>query len=324
MNHQRRQLILGAAGLAATRAFAQGGYPNKTIQWIVPYAAGGGTDIVARTVAQAMGPALGQTIVVENKPGANTAIGAGAVAQAAADGHVIGSADNATLALNQHLFPKLGYAPEKDFVCVGGLARFPYALLVHPAVPLQNFREFIEAGKARSGSLSYGTPGLGGPNHVAMELLQQRTGARFNHVPYKGAAPGLQDLVAGQIQFMLVDTASSMSFIKAGKLRALAVSMPQRLAVLPEVPTVAESGLPDFEAYSWQGMIAPVATPAAAVERLSAELMKAVKSEAVGKRLAEIGVEPAPATSAEFTRLVRAQAAMWGEVIRKANIKLDA
>jgi tripartite-type tricarboxylate transporter receptor subunit TctC len=171
--------------------------------------------------------------------------------------------------------------------------------------------------------MSYGTPGLGGPNHVAMELLQQRTGARFVHVPYKGAAPGLQDLVAGQIQFMLVDTASSMSFIKAGKVRALAVSMLQRLSVLPDVPTVAEAGLPDFEAYSWQGVIAPAATPAAIVERLSQELMKAVKSEAAGKRLAEIGVEPAPATSAEFTRHARTQAAFWGEVIRTAGIKLE-
>ncbi len=323
MSMQRRHLLLGAAGLAATRAFAQGGYPTKAIQWIVPYPAGGGTDIVARTVAQAMGPALGQTLVVENKPGANTAIGAAAVAQGAADGHVLGSADNATLALNQHLFPKLVYAPEKDFAFVGGLARFPYALLVNPSVPLQSFREFIEAGKSRPGTLSYGTPGLGGPNHVAMELLQQRTGARFNHVPYKGAAPGLQDLVAGQIQFMLVDTASSMPFIKAGKLRALAVSMPQRLAVLPEVPTVAEAGLPGFEAYSWQGVIAPAATPAVVIERLSAELMKAVRSEAVVRRLAEIGVETAPASSAEFTRHVQAQAAMWGEVIRKAGIRLE-
>lgn len=323
MNPQRRRLVLGAAGFAAGSAFAQGGSSSRPIQWIVPYAAGGGTDIVARTVAQALGPALGQTLVVENRPGANTAIGAAAVAQAAPDGHVIGSADNATLALNPHLFPKLAYAPERDFVCVGGLARFPYALLVHPSLAVQTFREFIDTGKSRPGALSYGTPGLGGPNHVAMELLQQRTGARYNHVPYKGAAPGLQDLVAGQIQFMLVDTASSMPFIKAGRLRALAVSMPQRLAVLPEVPTIAEAGLPDFEAFSWQGLIAPAATPAATVERLSTELMKAVKSEAVGRRLAEIGVEPAPATSAEFTRLVRAQAAMWGDVIRRANIRLE-
>lgn len=323
MKLQRRQLILGAAGLAATRAFAQGAYPSKTIQWVVPYAAGGGTDIVARTVAQAMGPALGQTIVVENKPGANTAIGAASVAQAAADGHVIGSADNATLALNQHLFPKLAYAPEKDFVFVGGLARFPYALLVHPAVPLQNFREFVEAGKVRPGALSYGTPGLGGPNHVAMELLQQRTGARFNHVPYKGAAPGLQDLVAGQIQFMLVDTASSMPFIKAGKLRALAVPSRQRIAVLPDVPTIAEAGYPDFDLQPWTGFFGPANVDKSIVAALSVAMKEILAQPDVAERLAGLAMVPAFTTPEEFADMIRKSIALWKDIAARTKIVVE-
>ncbi|UZG44389.1 Bug family tripartite tricarboxylate transporter substrate binding protein [Caldimonas thermodepolymerans] len=325
MSLNRRDLLLATAGLAvATRPWTQAAFPSKPIQWIVPYAAGGGTDIVARTVAEQMGAALGQTIVVDNKPGANTAIGASALARSPADGYTVGSADNATLALNQHLFNRLTYTPEKDFAFVGGLARFPYALLVHPDQPFRTFKELVQAGKSKPGSLSYGSPGLGGPNHVAMELLQQRTGATFVHVPYRGAAPGLQDLISGQIQFMLVDTASSMQFIKAGRVRALAVSMPERLAALPDVPTVHEAGLPNFEAYSWQGMIVPTGTPAPVIQRLSQELMKAVNSVSVGKRLAEIGVEPAPSSSEEFAKHVKDQAALWGDVIRSANIRLES
>lgn len=317
--------ILAAMALAAapTLSAAADGYPASPVRWVVPYAAGGGTDVIARTLAAPVSQALGQTVVVDNKPGANTMLGAQEVARAKPDGLTVGSADNATLALNQHLYTRLPYNPERDFEYVGGFARFPYALLVHPSVPARSLKELLELARKEPGRLSYGTPGTGGPNHVAMEQLQQRTGVKFTHVPYRGAAPGLQDLMGGQIQFMLVDTASSQAFVKSGKLRALAVSYPLRLAAFPDVPTFDEAGVPDFVAFSWQGLIAPAGTPKAIVTRLNTELVQALSSEPVQRRLAELGVEPAPSTPEEFAALVKQQAGVWGKVIQEAQIKLE-
>lgn len=316
---------LAAMALAAAPALARAadGPSTAPVRWVVPYAAGGGTDVIARTLAAPMAQQLGQTIVVDNKPGANTMLGAQEVARARPDGLTVGSADNATLALNQHLYAKLPYNPERDFEFVGGFARFPYALLVHPAVPAKNLKELLDLARKEPGKLSYGTPGTGGPNHVAMEQLQQRTGVKFTHVPYRGAAPGLQDLMGGQIQFMLVDTASSQAYVKSGKLRALAVSYPQRLAAFPDVPTFAEAGVPDFVAFSWQGLIAPAGTPRPVIARLNQALLQALSTEAVQRRLAELGVEPAPSSPEEFAALVRQQAGLWGKVIQDAQIRLE-
>lgn len=316
---------LAAMALAAAPALARAadGPSTAPVRWVVPYAAGGGTDVIARTLAAPMAQQLGQTIVVDNKPGANTMLGAQEVARARPDGLTVGSADNATLALNQHLYAKLPYNPERDFEFVGGFARFPYALLVHPAVPAKNLKELLDLARKEPGKLSYGTPGTGGPNHVAMEQLQQRTGVKFTHVPYRGAAPGLQDLMGGQIQFMLVDTASSQAYVKSGKLRTLAVSYPQRLAAFPDVPTFAEAGVPDFVAFSWQGLIAPAGTPRPVIARLNQALLQALSTEAVQRRLAELGVEPAPSSPEEFAALVRQQAGLWGKVIQDAQIRLE-
>ncbi|MEF7614043.1 tripartite tricarboxylate transporter substrate binding protein [Aquincola sp. MAHUQ-54] len=323
----KRRFLTTLAALAATAspllAGAADNYPAGPVRWVVPYAAGGGTDVIARTLAAPVALALGQTIVVDNKPGANTMLGAQEVSRAKPDGLTVGSADNATLALNQHLYAKLPYNPERDFEFVGGFARFPYALLVHPDVPARTLKELLELARKEPGKLSYGTPGTGGPNHVAMELLQQRTGTRFTHVPYRGAAPGLQDLMGGQIQFMLVDTASSQAYVKAGKLRALAVSYPKRLAAFPDVPTFAEAGVADFSAFSWQGLIAPAGTPKPLITRLNKELVQALSTEAVQRKLADLGVEPAPSSPEEFAALVREQAGLWGKVIRDAQIRLE-
>mgnify|MGYP003577836548 CR=1 FL=1 len=310
--------VASLAGAASAQAF-----PTQPLRWIVPYPAGGGTDVVARTLAHEMQQSLGQPIAVDNRPGANTIVGADVIAKSKGDGYTIGSADNATLALNQSLYAKLPYDPGKDFVVVGGIARFPYVMLVGPKVDARNLQELLERARKAPGSVSYGTPGLGGPNHVAMEQLQQRTGVSMTHVAYRGAAPALQDLLAGQIDCMLVDTGSSMPHIKAGKLRALAVAYDRRLSPVADVPTFAEAGVKDFSAFSWQYLIAPASTPRPVVERLGAALAQALEQEPVRRKLAELAIEPAPAFSAEASRFVAGEAQRRGAVIRTANIKLD-
>ena len=295
-------------------------YPDKTITWVVPYPAGGGTDVVARALSNEMGKAMGQSIVIENKPGANTAIGASQVARASPDGYTVGSADNATLALNQHLFPQLSYSPTSDFEYVGGIARFPYVLVVNPSVPANTLEELLALAKKNPGTISYGSPGVGAPNHVAMALLQQRTGTDFLHVAYRGAAPVMQDLIAGQIQFALIDTASSIQYINSKRVRPIAVSTEKRLASLPDVPTFAEVGVPDFIAFSWQGMIVPKNTPAPVIEKLNKALNSALASESVTRSLSTMGVEPAGSSAADFRRFVGDQDQLWGKVIRDANI----
>jgi len=298
-------------------------YPDRSVSWVVPYAAGGGTDVVARALANQMSGPLGQSIVVENKPGANTAIGASFIARANADGYTVGSADNATLALNQHLFSKLTYTPSADFSFVGGLARFPYVLVVHPDVPVNTIDDLLRMAKEKPGTISYGSPGMGGPNHIAMELLQQRTKVEFLHVAYRGAAPVMQDLVAGQIQFSLIDTASSMPYIQSRRVRPIAVSTEERLGSLPDVPTFAEAGVPDFIAFSWQGMIAPKGTPPAAIDRLNKELNEALGNAKVQETLSSMGVQATPTTPGEFRDFVKQQDALWGDVIKRAGIALE-
>ena len=297
-------------------------YPDRSISWIVPYAAGGGTDVVARTLANEMSKSLGQPIVIENKPGANTAIGASQVARAKNNGYTVGSADNATLALNQHLFPKLTYSPESDFEFVGGLARFPYVLVVNPGLKVNSVDDLLKLAKEKPGAISYGSPGMGGPNHVAMELLQQQTGTKFLHVAYRGAAPVMQDLIAGQIQFALIDTASSIQYIQSKRVRPLAVSTEQRLSSLPEVPTFKQAGVANFVAFSWQGMIVPKNTPTHIIDKLNSALNIALSSKKVDEALSAMGVEKAPTTPAAFSQFVGGQDQLWGKVIEEAQITL--
>lgn len=323
MPFTRRQIgALGASLVLTPLARAQP-YPSQPVRWIVPYPAGGGTDVVARTIAAEMQQLLGQPFVADNRPGANTIVGADAIAKSRPDGYTIGSADNATLALNPGLYSRLPYDPGRDFSIVGGIARFPYVLVVRDTSAYRDLQDLMQGARKAPGAVSYGSPGLGGPNHVAMELLQQRTGIRLNHVPYRGAAPGIQDLLAGQVDCMLVDTGSSMSHIQAGKLRALAVAHERRLDPLPDVPTFAEAGIAGFKAFSWQFLVAPAGTPAAAAAVLGDALNKALGQAGVKKRLLDLGIEPAAMNGEEAARFVAAEAALWGGVIRKAGIKLE-
>ncbi len=324
----RRQHLLQLASLAALanlpRSASAQAWPKEPIKWIVPFPAGGGTDVVARMLAGAMGTALGQTIVIENKPGAGTMIAGDALARSPADGYTVGTVDVSTVALAPSLYAKVPYKPEKDFAYIGGTTVFPFVLVVNPAVPAKNLRELLALAKAKPGELKYATPGAGGPNHLGMELLQRTAGIKLLHVPYRGDAPALQDLMGGQVDMYLVNTAASLPHIRSGKLRPIALAMAKRSAVLPDVPSFAEAGVPNFEAYAWQGLAAPAGMPPDVVRRLNAELNKALASDEVKKKLAEMGVEPSPTSPEQFTQHVRAQAAHWGGVIRAAGIQLES
>lgn len=317
----RRLLALAALSLAATAATAQS-WPTQPIRWIVPYPAGGGADVVARTVASGIEKPLGQTIVVENRPGAATIIGATAISQAEPSGYVIGTADSGTLAYNPTLYAKLAYDPSK-FTYIGGIAKFPLLLAVNVNSPYKTVDDVIQAAKKEPGKLTAASAGAGSPHHLALELFKQRTGANLLHVPYKGAAPAIQDLLGGQVDVMFIDLAAGLPNVKAGKLRVLAAATPERVAVLPDTPTMAEQGVSDFTAYAWQGLVAPGGLPEPVVKKLSAELDAALKSPAVSQKMLDMGVIPMPLSAQEFKAYADKERTAWAEVIKKANIKLE-
>ena len=324
---QRRTLLsaLAAAGAstAAPWASAQADYPNQLIRWVVPYPAGGGTDVLARTVAEAMRQTLGQQIVVDNRPGASTNIGGQAVATAKADGYTIMSADNAILAYNEHLFSKLPFSPQNDFTYVGGISRFPLALVVHPSFEAKTMKEFLAYVRANPGKVNYASPGNGSPHHLAMEMFKNRTKTFLTHIPYRGAAPAMADVMGGQVPCMFLDLASGLSVIQSGKVRALAIGSAKRIATLPDVPTLGEVGVADTEVFAFQGILGPKGLPASVTQRLNADLNKALASPAVVKRMQDFGMEALPGTPEQFRALARAEAKRWGEVIKTAGVKLD-
>lgn len=316
-----RRPMLAIAVLSLPLAAAA--FPDKTIEWVVPYPAGGGSDVVARTLAEPMGKTLGQTIVVNNKPGAATNIGADYVAKAKADGHVMLTADTATLAANPFLYAKLPYDVEKDFAPVGLMARFPMLLVVNAGVPVQTLAEFTAWAKAQPGGINYATPGSGSPHHLATELFRERSGLKLTHVPYRGAAPAVQDVIGGQVPFMFADTASAYPHIQSGKLRAIGVASPKRVAGFDTVPTLAEQGMKDFEAYAWQGLVVPAATPPAAVAALSKALVESLGTTAVKARFQTLGLEALSSTPAQMAAYAKRERDKWGPVIRANNIRLD-
>ncbi|SHH42710.1 Bug family tripartite tricarboxylate transporter substrate binding protein [Pollutimonas bauzanensis] len=315
----RAMLILSATGVAG---LAHAAWPERSVQWVVPYPAGGGSDVIARLVATSLEKALGQTVVVENKPGAGTIIGASYIQNAKPDGYVFGTADSGTLAFNPWLYSTLQYDPLK-FTYIGGLARFPLMLAVNQDSPYKTVQDLIAAARKDPGKLTASSAGAGSPHHLALEMFKQRAGADIAHVPYKGAAPAIQDLIGGQVSAGFVDSAAALSNIKAGKLRVLAVATPERLALLPDVPTMAEAGVKDFNAYAWQGLVGPAGMPEDAVDRLNADLQAALKSEDVQARITGMGVEPMPMSASAFKAYADKQREEWGGVIKAAGIKLD-
>ena len=322
---QRRHFIsLAPAALAAPWARAQGGWPAQQIRWIVPYPAGGGTDVLARAISEAMRPLLNQqAIVVDNRPGAATNIGADLVAKSRPDGYTVMSADNAVLAFNEHLFAKLPFDPAKDFSYIGAFGRFPLALVVNPQFPARSLKEFLDYARANPGKLDYASPGNGSPHHLAMELFKARTKTFLTHIPYRGAAPALKDVMAGQVPCMFLDLPAGLPAIASGKVRALAIGSAKRVAQLPDLPTLAESGVKNSEVYAFQGLLGPAGLAPEVVGKLNGAINAALTDAAVVKRMQEYGMEAQPGTPRQFFEMARAESKRWGAVIQAAGVKLS-
>jgi tripartite-type tricarboxylate transporter receptor subunit TctC len=316
----RRFALFGTALTLGLAAHAQEARP---LEWVVGYAAGGGSDIVARSVAEQMARSLGQPLIINNKPGAATNIAADYVAKSKDPAHTLLTADFATLAANPSLFSKLPYDAEKDFAPVGLLARFPLILVVAPNVPATNYKEFVAWARSSSAPVAYASAGAGSPHHLATELLRERTGLKFSHVPYRGAAPAVQDLLGGQLPFGLMDSASVQQYISSGKLKAIGVASPQRLKTMNEIPTLAEQGLTGFEACAWQGLVVPASTPPEQVARLNKALLAALDSTPVKARFQTLSLEALPGTPQQMARYAKAERERWGKLIRDNGIKLD-
>ena len=317
------QALALSGAMLSTPALADDNWPAQPIRWVVPYPAGGGTDVVARTLAQAITPALGKQVVIDNRPGAATIVGADAVAHSRPDGYTVLTADTATLAANPSLYKKLPYDAGKDFVHVGMIARFPLILVANPNFPARTLKEAVDYARQNPGKVNFASPGAGSPHHLAMELFMEQTGTRMVHVPYKGAAPAVQDLLAGQVDVMFLDLAAGQQNVLGGKLRALGAATPKRLPALPQVPTIAEGGIAGFEAYAWQGVVAPAGTPKPIVARLNSELVKALKTPDVQKRFEGIGVEPVASTPEAVAQFAGAEAERWGKVFRTKGLTVD-
>jgi tripartite-type tricarboxylate transporter receptor subunit TctC len=308
-------LALGSTALAAAN--------DKPLEWVVGYAAGGGSDVVARAIAESMGTSLGRTIIINNKPGAGTNIAAEYVARSKDYGNLVFSADFATLAANPSLFSKLSYNAEKDFQPVGLLVRFPMFLVVSNQVPVSNYKEFVVWAKAQTDGVNWASAGPGSPHHLVGELFREQSGLKLTHVPYRGAAPAITDVVGGQVPAMWVDSATAYPFLNGGKLKAIGVASPQRVATMPEVPTFNEQGLKGFEGYAWQGLVVPTGTPPEVVSSLSKALQTALNSTTVKARLQALGVEPLPGTPAQMASYAKTEREKWGRVIKQVGVKLD-
>lgn len=318
-----RRIFLSLALAAAGSAFAQAEYPSKPVKWLVGFPAGGGTDFLARTVGHQLSQQLGQPVLIENKPGAASSIAAEAAAKSPADGYTVLTADNAVLIFNPVLYKKLGYDPVKDFAPVGLMARFPLILAVHPGSGINTVQQWIDEVKKQPGRLSYASPGVGTPHHMAMELIKQRLNLFIVHVPYRGAAPAVQDVAGGQVPMMIVESGGGLPMIKAGKLRPLAVVSAKRMPVLPDVPTFAELGYKDLEVYAWQGVVVPKATPKPIVDKLSVELQRAVNTPDVKRKLMEFGMEVNPSDATLMATYTSLETSLWHPLVKQRGIRAD-
>jgi tripartite-type tricarboxylate transporter receptor subunit TctC len=298
-------------------------YPTAPIRIVVPFTPGGSTDILARAIGQKLTQAWGQPVIVDNVPGAGGAIGAEKVARAAPDGYTLLMGHIGTLAVNPSLYPKLPYDPVKSFAPVAWVARVPNVLVVHPSVDAKTVGELVALAKARPGTFNYGSGGNGSAANLAGEYFNLKTGSQMVHVPYRGTAPAVTDLVGGQIQVMFTGAPAVLPQVKTGQLRALAVSSPQRMAALPQLPTVAESGYPDFEADQWYGVVAPAGTPAAVVARLNTAINQSLSSPELATRLQAEGAEATPTTPEAFGALIRREIGRWRPVIQSGRVKAD-
>jgi len=307
--------------LLSTSVLAQA-YPTKPIRFVVSFPPGGSSDLISRAIAPRMSEKLGQPVIVENRPGAGGMIGVDAVAKAPPDGYVIGLAAAGALSSNIHLYPKMPFHPEKDLAPLSMLAMIPFFLVAHPSQPA-SLKELIEKAKASPGALSYGHGGQGSTMHLAGELLNMMASIKVQAVPYKGSGPVSADVLGGQVQLGVVDVPSAIANVKAGKIRALAVTTKRRITAAPDVPTFEEAGLPGYEAIGWFGAVAPAGTPKEIVNRLNSEIRAALTTPEVRERALSAGAEPFPTSPEEFAAIIRDETKKWGEVVRTAGIKLQ-
>lgn len=310
---------LAAMCILANFSYAQ----TKPVEWVVGYAAGGGSDIVARTISEGMGKSLNRTIIINNKPGAGTNIATDYVARSRDFGNIIFTADFATLAANPFLFNKLTYNTEKDFQSVGMLVRFPMYLVVSNEVPVNNYKEFLVWAKAQPNGVSYGSAGPGSPHHLIGEYFREKSGLNLVHVAYKGAAPAIQDVVGNQIPAMWIDSATVLPFIAAKKVKVIGVASAKRIPLTPEIATFAEQGLKNFEGYAWQGLVVPTGTSADQTAGFAKALQDSLASTSIRARLQALGVEPMAGTPDQMDKFVKTERAKWGDVITKVGVKLD-
>ncbi len=316
-----------AATLTATMAAAafgvqaQDAYPSKPIRLVVPFTPGGVTDSSGRLIADFLGKRLGQQVVVDNKPGASGNIGTAQVVAAAPDGYTLLLAFDGTMVINPHVFAKVPFDTLKDFAPVGRIGAATLILVAHPEVPVKSLQDVIALGKTKP--LAYGTSGIGGTPHIAGEMLAQRTGAKLEHVPYKGGGQAMTDVMGGSIPLVYTAVAGAQGHVKSGKLKAIAVSGARRSSSLPDVPTFIESGIADFVVDSWVGLLAPAGTPAAVVTRLNTELNAVLNDPAVRERLAVLGIDPTPGTPEQFRQQMQKDLAAYGPIVKAAAIKID-
>jgi tripartite-type tricarboxylate transporter receptor subunit TctC len=318
--------VMAAAMLAAAAhgvAFAAQAYPTRPIRIVVAYTPAGATDILARVIGQKMNEAWGQPVIIENRPGANGNIGTEYAAKAAPDGHTFLMTTAGPHGINPSLYRKLGYDAVKDFTAVSLVALVPNILVVNNALPAKSVKELIAYAKANPGKLSYGSPGAGSTAHLSMELFKSMTGTNLVHVPYKGSAGVLTDVMGGQIAATMDNMPAYLPQVKAGKIRALAVTPNKRSPAAPDIPTVAEAGVPGYNSSAWFGLVAPAATPKDVVSKLSAETARILQLPDVKSRLSELGAEPIGGTPEQFSAHIKAEIEKWAKVIKEANVELQ-
>jgi len=309
-------------GLAVMPAFAQAPYPNRPVRMVVPFPPGASNDVIGRAIAERLQEALGQPIVVDNRGGAGTTIGTHLVAKSPPDGYTL-MFTSVSYTTNAAVQPKLPFDPIADFTGITMIGRAPMLLVVHPGVPAKTAKELLALARARPGSINYASNGIGTIPHLLVEILVRDAKLDLVHVPYKGLGAALTDLVAGQVHMLIASPPSVYPQVKAGKLRAIAVSTAQRSAFAPDLPTIAESGVPGYVAQQWWGMFAPAATPRAIVDRLQLEVGRILATDDIRRRLSAEGAEPAPMASAEFTALVKTEIAMWSKIVKERGIRAE-
>jgi len=316
-----RALYASCALLLSIHAYAQS-YPVKPVRIVVPFPPGGTSDILARTLGQKLAEEWGQQVVVDNRPGAGANIGAENVARSAADGYSLLILSTAHT-INPSLYKKLAYDPVKDFAPVTMLVATSQVLVVHKSVPVSTLKEFIAFAKKHPGELLYSSAGSGSQPHLSAELFKTMTGINYVHVPYKGAPPAMVDLLAGHVALTFATAPSAVPYVKSGQLRALGVSTAKRIAALPDVPTIAEAGVPGYETTGWNGLVAPAGTPAPIIEKLNGAFVKVLRTPAVASYLSGQGADPDPGTAAEFAAYIKAEIAKWAKVVQDSGARVD-